>query len=192
MMKRGCEIIPLYMDNAPYAGEDAKEKAIDVARKLKEWAPGHPMKMIVAPHGKNLAAFIEKGNRKYTCVFCKHLMYKVATAIAQREGAHGIITGSSLGQVASQTSENMLAESYDVCFPVYHPLIGLDKEEIMTIAKKIGTHDISIRKAGGCQAVPRYPSIHGHIEEVVRMENEQLDFDELVRYEVENAQTIKL
>jgi thiamine biosynthesis protein ThiI len=192
MMKRGCEIIPLYMDNEPYAGGDAKEKAIDVARKLKEWSPGHPMKMIVAPHGKNLAAFIEKGNRKYTCVFCKHLMYKVATAIAQREGAHGIITGSSLGQVASQTSENMLAESYDVCFPVYHPLIGLDKEEIMTIAKKIGTHDISIRKAGGCQAVPRYPSIHGRLEEVVRMEKEQLDFDELVRYEVENAQTIKL
>jgi tRNA uracil 4-sulfurtransferase len=192
MMKRGCEIIPLYMENSPYAGEDAKEKAIDVVRKLKEWGLGHPMKMIVAPHGKNLTALIEKGNRKYTCVFCKHLMYKVATAIAQREGAHGIITGSSLGQVASQTSENMLAESYDVCFPVYHPLIGLDKEEIITIAKKIGTHDISIRKAGGCQAVPRYPSIHGRLEEVVRMENEQLDFDELVRYEVENAQTIKL
>lgn len=192
MMKRGCEVIPLYMDNAPYAGEDAKEKAIDVVRKLKEWTPGHPMKMLVVPHGKNLAAFIEKGNRKYTCVFCKHLMYKVATAIAQHEHAHGIITGSSLGQVASQTSENMLAESYDVCFPVYHPLIGLDKEEIMTIAKKIGTHDVSIRKAGGCQAVPRYPSIHGRLEEVVHMEKEQLDFDELVRYEVENAQTIKL
>jgi tRNA uracil 4-sulfurtransferase len=192
MMKRGCEIIPLYMDNAPYSGEDAKEKAIDVVRKLKEWAPGHPMKMYIAPHGKNLAEFIEKGNQKYTCVFCKHLMYKVATVIAQREGAHGIITGSSLGQVASQTSENMLAESYDVCFPVYHPLIGLDKEEIMTLAKKIGSHDISIRKAGGCKAVPRYPSIHGHIEEVVRMENEQLDFDELVKYEIDNAKQIPI
>jgi thiamine biosynthesis protein ThiI len=192
MMKRGCEVIPLYMDNTPYTGIDAKEKALDIARKLKEWAPGHPMKMYIAPHGRNLEAFIEKGNRKYTCVFCKHLMYKVATEIARREGAHGVITGSSLGQVASQTSENMLAESYNVCFPIYHPLIGMDKEEIMTIAKKIGTYDISIRKAGGCQAVPRYPSIHGRLEEVVRMENEQFEFDELVSYEVENAETIEI
>ncbi len=190
MMKRGCEIIPVYMDNRPYLGEDAKAKALDVVRKLKEWAPGHPMALYIAPHGPNLRAFIEKGNKKYTCVFCKHLMYKVAIAIAKLEGAHGVVTGSSLGQVASQTSENMLAEAYDVCFPVYHPLIGLDKEEITALAKKIGTLDISIRKAEGCQAVPRHPSIHGRLEEVVRMENEQFAFDELVRYEVENAEKI--
>ncbi|OPY29933.1 MAG: tRNA (guanine(6)-N2)-methyltransferase [Methanocella sp. PtaU1.Bin125] len=192
MMKRGCEIIPLYMDNTPYLGEDAKRKAVDIAKKLKEWAPGHEMKMYVVPHGRNLRAFIEKGNKKYTCVFCKHLMYKVARAIADREGAHGIITGSSLGQVASQTSENMMAEAYDVDFPIYHPIIGMDKEEITAIAKKIGTLDISVQKAGGCQAVPRHPSIHGRLEEVVRMENEQFEFDELVRYEVENARIIEL
>ncbi len=190
MMKRGCEIIPVYMDNRPYLGEDAKAKALDVVRKLKEWAPGHPMTPYIVPHGPNLEAFIQKGNKKYTCVFCKHLMYKVAIAIAKLEGAHGVVTGSSLGQVASQTSENMLAEAYDVCFPVYHPLIGLDKEEITALAKKIGTLDISIRKAEGCQAVPRHPSIHGRLEEVVRMENEQFAFDELVRYEVENAEKI--
>jgi thiamine biosynthesis protein ThiI len=192
MMKRGCEVIPLYMDNRPYLGEDAKAKTLDIVKKLKEWAPGHPMTMYVAPHGRNLKAFIEKGNKKYTCVFCKHLMYKVAIEIAKQEGAHGIITGSSLGQVASQTSDNMLAEAYDVCFPVYHTLIGLDKEEITTIAKKIGTLDISIRKAGGCQAVPRHPSIHGRLEEVARMENEQFEFDELVSYEVDNAEKIEI
>ena len=190
MMKRGCEIIPLYMDNRPYLGEDARAKTLDVVRKLKSWAPGRAMTLYVAPHGRNLAAFIGKGNKKYTCVFCKHLMYMVAIAIAKREGAHGVVTGSSLGQVASQTSENMLAEAYDVCFPVYHPLIGLDKEEITVLAKKIGTLDISIQKAGGCQAVPRHPSIHGRLEEVVRMENEQFEFDELVKYEVDNAEKI--
>jgi thiamine biosynthesis protein ThiI len=192
MMKRGCEIIPLYMDNTPYLGEDAKEKCIEIVRKLKEWAPGYELKMYIAPHGRNLQQFIEKGNQKYTCVFCKHLMYKVARAIAEKEGAHGIITGSSLGQVASQTSENMMAEAYDVDFPIYHPLIGLDKEEIMNIAKKIGTYDISIKKAGGCQAVPRYPSIHGRLEEVVRMENELFEFEELVNYEVQNAKIIEI
>ena len=190
MMKRGCEIVPLYMDNTPYLGEDAHARTLATVRKLQEWAPGHPMKMFVAPHGPNLRAFLEKGNKKYTCVFCKHLMYKVAREIARRVGADGIVTGSSLGQVASQTSENMLAEAYDVCFPIYHPLIGMDKEEITAVAKRIGTFDISIRKAGGCQAVPRHPSIHGRLDEVVRMENEQFEFDELVRYEVENAKIV--
>jgi thiamine biosynthesis protein ThiI len=66
MMKRGCTIIPLYMDNAPYLGEDAKARTLETVRKLKEWAPGHPMKMLIAPHGKNLATFIGKGNKKYT------------------------------------------------------------------------------------------------------------------------------
>ena len=192
MMKRGCEIIPLYMDNTPYLGEDAKNKAMDIVRKLHEWAPGHEMKMYIAPHGQPLREFMQKGNKKYTCVFCKHLMYKVARAVAEKEGAHGIITGSSLGQDASQTSENMMAEAYDVDFPIYHPVIGMDKEEIMTIAKKIGSYDISIRKAGGCMAVPKYPSIHGRLEEVVRMENEQFEFDKLVQYEVENARVIDM
>jgi thiamine biosynthesis protein ThiI len=192
MMKRGCPIVPVYMDNRPYLGEDAKRKTVAIAKKLKEWAPGFGMKMYVAPHGRNLQEFIEKGNKKYTCVFCKHLMYKVAQAIARREGAHGIVTGSSLGQVASQTSENMLAEAYNIGFPLYHPLIGMDKDEIIAIAKRIGTLDISIQKAGGCQAVPRHPSIHGRLEEVVRMENEQFDFDELIRYEVENAEVIEI
>jgi thiamine biosynthesis protein ThiI len=145
------------------------------------------MKAYIMPHGKNLQAFLEKGNQKYTCVFCKHLMYKVSRAIADKEKAHGIVTGSSLGQVASQTSDNMLAEVYDVDFPLYHPLIGLDKEEIVNISKKIGMFDISIQKAMGCKAVPRYPSIHGRLEEVIKMEKKQFDFDELINYEVENA-----
>ena len=192
MMKRGCKIIPLYMDNTPYLGEDARNRTLEIVKTLKGWSPGHRMKMYVAPHGSNLQAFLEKGNQKYTCVFCKHLMYKVARAIAEMEKAHGIVTGSSLGQVASQTSENMMAEAYDIDFPIYHPLIGLDKEEIMAIAKKIGTYDTSIRKAGGCRAVPKHPSIHGRLEEVVRMENELFEFEELVRYEVENAQVLEM
>lgn len=192
MMKRGCEIIPLYMDNDPYQGEDAKLRTIEVVKKLQEWSPGHKMSLLVVPHGGNLKKFLDKGNEKYTCIFCKHLMYKVAAALAIKEDAHGIITGSSMGQVASQTSDNMRAEAYDIDFPIFHPIIAFDKEEIMTIAKKIGTYDISIHKTDGCKAVPRHPSIHGRLEEVVKMEKDQFDFDVLVDFEVSNLQIINL
>ncbi len=192
MMKRGCEIVPVFFHNDPYFDDTTMNRALDTLRELKKWAPGHGMKAYILPHGKNLQAFLEKGNQKYTCVFCKHLMYKVSRAIAEKEKAHGIVTGSSLGQVASQTSDNMLAEVYGVDFPVNHPLIGLDKEEIVNISKRIGMFDLSIQKAAGCKAVPKHPSIHGHLAEVIKMEKEQFDFDEMVRYEVENARIVDI
>lgn len=86
------------------------------------------------------------------------------------EGAHGIITGSSLGQVASQTSQNMLAETYGMQYPIYHPLIGLDKVEITDMARKIGTLDPSTKPATCCLAVPEYPSTAAKIEEVAEAE----------------------
>jgi tRNA uracil 4-sulfurtransferase len=190
MMKRGCEIVPVFFHNAPYFDDTTMNRALTTLKELQKWSPGHEMKAYIMPHGKNLQAFLEKGNQKYTCVFCKHLMYKVSRAIAEKERAHGIITGSSLGQVASQTSDNMLAEVYDVDFPINHPLIGMDKEEIVGISKKIGMFDLSIQKAMGCKAVPKHPSIHGHLEEVVKMEKEQFSFDELVKYELENARQV--
>ncbi len=192
MMKRGCEIVPVFFHNAPYFDDTTMNRALGTLKELKKWSPGHEMTAYVMPHGKNLQEFLEKGNQKYTCVFCKHLMYKVSRAIAEKEGAHGIVTGSSLGQVASQTSNNMLAEVYDVDFPINHPLIGLDKEEIVGLSKKIGMFDFSIKKAMGCKAVPKHPSIHGHLEEVIKMEEKQFKFDELVKYEVENAKQVAI
>ncbi len=71
------------------------------------------------------------------------MMYREAYEVMKKEGASGIITGSSLGQVASQTAANMYAEIYELAIPIYHPLIAFDKTEIMDIARKIGTYDIS-------------------------------------------------
>ncbi len=106
--------------------------------------------------------------------------------IAKKEGAHGIITGSSLGQVASQTSANLMIEHYGIDFPIYHPLIGLDKNEIVEIARKIGTYDISIKPASCCGATPRYPSIHGRLEEIMSIDK-QFNVKELAAHELEQA-----
>lgn len=170
MMRRGCGIVPVFFDGGPYSDAGYAERAMDTIRRLKAWAPGHPFKAYAVPHGDALREFIGRGNVKYTCVFCKHFMYRAAVEIARRENAHGIVTGSSLGQVASQTSDNLLIEHHGIDFPVYHPLIGMDKNEIVEIARKIGTYDISVRPAASCKAVPRHPSIHGRLEEVERME----------------------
>jgi len=113
-------------------------------------------------------------------------MYKTAVEIAKKEGAHGLITGSSLGQVASQTSDNLMIEHYLIDFPIYHPLIGLDKNEIVEIARKIGTYDISVRPATCCKAVPGHPSIHGQLAEIERIEAE-FDMRALARRELEGS-----
>lgn len=186
MMRRGCDLIPVFFNNGKFSDKDYTERAMDTIKKLKEWAPGHPFKVYEVPHGDSLREFIERGNVKYTCVFCKHMMYKTAVEIAKREGAHGLVTGSSLGQVASQTSDNLMLEHYMIDFPIYHPLIGLDKNEIVEIARRIGTYDISIRPASCCKAVPPHPSIHGRMEEIARIETE-FDMKALVEKELAGA-----
>jgi tRNA uracil 4-sulfurtransferase len=186
MMRRGCDLIPVFFNNGKFSDKAYTERAMDTIKKLKEWAPGHSFKVYEVPHGDSLREFLERGNIKYTCVFCKHMMYKAAIAIARREGAHGLITGSSLGQVASQTSDNLMIEHFMVDFPVYHPLIGLDKNEIVDIGRKIGTYDISVRPASCCKAVPKHPSIHGRMEEIVRIEAD-FDIGEFVQRELNGA-----
>ncbi len=191
MMRRGCDLIPVFFNNGKFSDKAYTERAMDTIKKLREWAPGHPFKVYEVPHGDSLREFIEKGNVKYTCVFCKHMMYKTAVEIAKKEGAHGIVTGSSLGQVASQTSDNLMLEHFMIDFPVYHPLIGLDKDEIVEIARKIGTYDISIRPASCCKAVPPHPSIHGRMEEIARIES-NFDMKSLARRELAGASVTRI
>ena len=93
-------------------------------------------------------------------------MYRLAEKLAEKLGADAIVDGSSVGQVASQTLSNILATRYGVNMPILSPLIGLDKEEITAIAKKIGTFPISEIDDGGCSAVPRYPETRADVERV--------------------------
>jgi tRNA uracil 4-sulfurtransferase len=191
MMRRGCDLVPVFFNNGEFSDKDYTERAMDTIKKLKAWAPGHSFTIYEVPHGDALREFIEKGNVKYTCVFCKHMMYKTSVAIAKKENAHGLITGSSLGQVASQTSDNLMIEHFMIDFPIYHPLIGLDKNEIVEIARKIGTYDISVRPATCCKAVPTHPSIHGRMEEIARIEAD-FDMNDLARKELDGAVVTRL
>ncbi len=170
MMKRGCEIIPLYLNNEPFSDETTRERAMACIDVLQKWSPQKKFVIYEAPHGDNLLAFLENCDNRLNCVLCRRMMYRIAGEVLKLEGAHGIITGSSLGQVASQTSQNMLAEMYGMEYPIYHPLIGLDKLEITDIARRIGTLEPSTKPATCCMAVPEYPSTAAKPVEVAEAE----------------------
>ncbi|VVB87861.1 tRNA (guanine(6)-N2)-methyltransferase [uncultured archaeon] len=179
MMKRGCEIVPLYLNNEPFSDETTRERAMQCIDTLQKWSPQKKFTIYEAPHGENLLAFLNNCDNRLNCVLCRRMMYRIASEVLKLEEAHGIITGSSLGQVASQTSLNMLAEMYGMEYPIYHPLIGLDKLEITDIARKIGTFEPSTKPATCCMAVPEYPSTAAKPEEVVAAEK-LIDVPQLV------------
>jgi thiamine biosynthesis protein ThiI len=170
MMKRGCEIIPLYLNNEPFSDETTRERAMQCVDVLQKWAPRKKFTIYEAKHGDNLLAFLTNCDNRLNCVLCRRMMYRIAGKVLALENAHGILTGSSLGQVASQTSQNMLAEMYGMEYPIYHPLIGLDKLEITELARKIGTFEPSTKPATCCMAVPEYPSTAAKPEEVLEAE----------------------
>jgi len=191
MMKRGVMITPVYCNNSPYAEDAARERAFDCIRQLQKWAPGYQFTTYEIPHGPNLKSFIESCNRKNTCLLCKRMMYREAYEVMKKEGASGIITGSSLGQVASQTAANMHAEIYQLAIPIYHPLIALDKTEIMDIARKIGTYDISSKQAGSCGAVPERPEVRANYDLIV-LEEKKIDSEIMVSDALKAAKVLKL
>jgi tRNA uracil 4-sulfurtransferase len=191
MMKRGVMITPVFCNNTPYAQSAARERAFDCIRQLQKWAPGHQLRTYEIPHGSNLQSFIEICNRKNTCLLCKRMMYREAYEVMKKENASGIITGSSLGQVASQTAANMHAEIYQLAIPIYHPLIAFDKTEIMDIARKIGTYDISNRSAGSCTAVPERPEIGANYD-LIMLEEKKLEIESMVSNALQASKVFKL
>ncbi|HJH31636.1 MAG TPA: tRNA 4-thiouridine(8) synthase ThiI [Methanosarcinaceae archaeon] len=191
MMKRGVKIIPVYCDNEPFSDGTTRERAMECIKILADWAPGHTLKVYEVPHGENLAAFLADCNKKNTCLLCRRTMYREAFEIMKNEGASGIITGASLGQVASQTSANMYAEIYELGIPLYHPLIGLDKTEIIDIANRIGTFNTSIKPATCCTAVPDYPEVKAKCD-ALALEEQNVNIEGLVADSVSKAKFIRI
>lgn len=128
---------------------------------------------------------ILKVKKSYRCVICKRFMYRVAEKIADIERADIIVTGENLGQVASQTIENLTAIEEAITKPVVRPLIAMEKEEIINVAKKIGTYEISIKNQKKCEMAPDKPVTKAKIE---RVKEEEMKVDvEYVLNEVEKA-----
>lgn len=176
MMRRGCPVSLLHFDSRPYA--DALAQSMRSAEVLAQWTSGRKINFIQVP----IARGIEKIASHYpraTCVLCRRLMYRIATEVAGKEKALGIVTGYSLGQVASQTPDNIMAEQAGIEVPVYHPLIAMDKTEIMERARKIGTYQVT-ESTRPCSAVPRRPMTKARLGEIMALE-EELGLQDMAR-----------
>ena len=172
MMKRGAEVLPLFMDQRPHVGESYVERVKDALRGISDYIPEEELVLYSAPIGGIMGRISESTNPKLRCVLCKRAMYRIAALFAEERGAKGIVTGESLGQVASQTLDNLYVLDQATGIPVLRPTIGLDKLEIEGIAKAIGTYDISAVSVDGCTVVPSKPSTRARLEEVHGLEEE--------------------
>lgn len=190
MSKKTDEIILLHADIRPYTDEREIDNFLLIAKHLKKTTSKKIMAYVL-PHGKALNIFKLKCENRLTCVFCKRMLLRYAEKIALKENADAIVMGDSLGQVASQTLQNIVVIEETVNIPILRPLIGYDKEEIIEIAKEIGTYELSILPSSACGAVPNKPSTRAKIDKVT--ENEKLiDTEKILEDIVNDAKLISI
>ncbi|ASJ04908.1 adenine nucleotide alpha hydrolase family protein [Thermococcus barossii] len=167
MLRKGFEITPVH-----FRQSGTKEsKVFELCEVLGKYGKLNEA-VIVDAYEEQAPVFsklAEIGKGKWTCLFCKYMMLRKACRVGHEIGARAIVTGDSLGQVASQTLDNLMIISRASDLPILRPLIGLDKEEIVRIAKEIGTFDISIEPEESCPFVPRYPIVRGSLGEFERI-----------------------
>ena len=164
MMRRGCGIIPLHFSSS----ETETNKAMSNCELLGQWSYGWEIKPIVVSHHEVLEPVAERlreiGEERGTCLFCKRAMIAKAIELAAKYHVQAIIMGDSLGQVASQTLDNMAAISWGATLPILRPLIAYDKDQITDLAREIGSFDISTRESASCPFLPARPLTRANME----------------------------
>lgn len=189
--KRGVEIEAVYFHAPPYTSERAKEKVVDLARLVSKYAG--PIKLHVVNFTDIQLYIYEKCPHEELTIIMRRYMMRIAEQFAKKDGCLGLITGESIGQVASQTMQSLAATNAVCTLPVYRPLIGFDKREIVEISEKIDTYEVSIQPFEDCCTifVAKHPVTKPSVE---RMEKSELNLtekiDELVKTAVETAEII--
>lgn len=175
LVRDGWDVVGLHMDNRPFTSDNYLAKVRMLIERVED-VTGETIPLYIAGHGGNQETIADQLTElgenaiTYQCVLCKRQMYRTAEEVAKELGATAIATGESLGQVASQTIHNLAAEEAAVSFPVIRPLLGLDKEDIIKVAKEIGTYEISIIPSLCCSIVPEKPQTRARLDKVLPYE----------------------
>lgn len=186
MMQRGCRLIFVHFHSTPFLDKTSQEKV----RRLVALLTRHQFasRLYLVPFGEIQRQIVAAVARPLRVVLYRRMMLRISEAIARSERAKALVTGESLGQVASQTLDNMAVIQQATRFPVLRPLVGMDKQEIIDQARRVGTFEISsIPDQDCCQLfVPKHPATKARFADV-ESDELKLDVKELLRYGVENA-----
>ena len=189
MAKRGMEIECVHLFSYPYTSQLAKDKVLELARLVTRYSGR--MTVNVVSFTQIQEAIRDNCPEEYFTLIMRRFMMDIAQRLAKRDGCGALITGENLGQVASQTMEAMTVTGAVVDIPIFMPLVGMDKEEIVTIARKIGTLDTAILPYEDCCTVftPRHPKTKPTLGQVLHAERD-LDREELIRQALESVERI--
>ncbi len=178
MAKRGVKLEAIYFESMPYTSEQAREKVLDLAAKVARYAGSMDVHVVSLTDIQE--KLMQNCEEEYFTLLLRRYMMEIANRVAEKSGCEALITGESLGQVASQTMQALGVTNALARYPVFRPAIGMDKEEIIALARKIDTFDISILPYEDCCTVftPRHPKTRPVLARVEE-EEKKLPFDAL-------------
>ncbi len=189
--KRGVELCCVHYHSFPYTSERAREKVLELARELSEYCG--KMRVHVVPFTEIQLKIHELCPENFTTLIMRRYMMRIAEILAKKDGAQALITGESIGQVASQTMEALGCTDEVVSMPVFRPCVGMDKSEIIERAERIGTMETSSLPYEDCCTVftPKHPATHPR-KELVRRAEEKLDSQALIDAAIEGTEIVEV
>ena len=191
LMTRGCRVHSVFFDNRTFLGRGGYDKVVRLAHILNRYQSGG--KLIVIPFQDIQVAIRDHCHDMNRVVLYRRMMYRISHVLAELNNCHALVTGESVGQVASQTLKNLAAVSCVTQMSVFRPLIGMNKQEIITHAKQIGTYDISIEPQPDCCSVfmPDHPSTSCKIK-YLEADERLYPWEELMSSALDSVETIDL
>lgn len=189
MAKRGVEIDAVHFFSPPYTSDRAKDKVISLAKIVASFTG--KFNLYIVPFTEQQLAIRDNCPEEHLTLIMRRMMMMTAERIAKKHGSIALITGESLGQVASQTIHALAVTNECVSMPVFRPLIGMDKNEIVEIARKIGTFETSILPYEDCCTVfvPKHPTLKPTVESIVESQN-KIDMERWVNKAVEETEWV--
>ena len=190
-LKRGVKIDAVYFEAIPHTSLEARNKVIDLSKKLCQYTD--QIRLHIVPFTNIQEAIYKECNHEYCITIMRRMMYRIMEKLAKRNKGLVIINGESIGQVASQTLTSMSVINSVTNMPVIRPVACLDKLEIIDIAKKIDTYDISILPFEDCCTifVPKHPVINPNLQECL-INEEKFDYNKMIEDTVNNVMTITI
>ena len=190
MMKRGMRVDFIHFHSHPLVSGASREKASELAAHLTRYE-AHSILMLV-PFASAQREIVARTPRPLRVVLYRRMMMRIASSLAGKVGSRVLITGESLGQVASQTLENMIIIEQAAAHPVLRPLIGMDKNEIINEARRLGTFETSIQPDQDCCSlfVPAHPETHAHSDDIAEAEM-MVDIKQMVEDAVQGVQLVR-